>query len=90
MSIEQLDGGMADLTIRRRLGTAPSERGGCSAGGQCPDIFELESGDFAIIGADVSLDLALPADAGRSETERTVLVPRAVLLAALRDLSDCI
>jgi hypothetical protein len=90
MSIEQSGGRTADLTIQRRLGTAPSERGACSAGGQCPDVFELASGDFAIIGADVSLDLDLPADAGRSETERTVVVPRAVLLAAMRDLSDCV
>jgi hypothetical protein len=90
MSIDQPDGRTADLTIQRRLGTAPSERGACSAGGQCPDIFELASGDFAIIGADVSLDLALPADAGRSETERTIVVPRAVLLAAIPDLSDSI
>ena len=88
MSIEQSDSRSADLTIRRRLGTTPAERGPCSAGGQCPDVFELASGDFAIIGVDVSHDLALPADAGRSEAERAILVPRSVLLAAMRDLRD--
>ena len=73
--------------IRRRLGTAPRDREACGQSGDCPDVFELESGDFAIIGQDVSGKLVLPADAGRSEDERIVLVPREVLLAALRDLS---
>lgn len=84
MSMEHDNGG---LTVLRRLGTAPQAREACSYGGDCPDVFELANGDFAIIGEDVSLDLELPADAGRSATERTVVVPRAVLLAALRDLS---
>lgn len=88
MSIEQPESRSADLTIQRRLGTAPAERGACSAGGQCPDVFEMTSGDFTIIGLDVSHDLALPTDAGRSAAERAVLVPRAVLLAAMRDFSD--
>lgn len=53
----------------------------------CPDVFELSSGDYAVIGLDVSESIALPADAGRSATERVVMVPRDVLLAAFRDLS---
>jgi len=87
MSIEQRDSGSMDLTIRRRLGTAPGERGACSPDGQCPDIFELASGDFAVIGVDVTFDLTLPVDAGRSETERIVVIPRPVFLAAMRDLA---
>lgn len=85
MSMEHDNGG---LTVLRRLGTAPQAREECSYGGDCPDVFELANGDFAIIGEDVSLALELPADAGRSATERTVVVPREVLLAALRDLSS--
>lgn len=54
----------------------------------CPDVFELSSGDFAVIGLDVSESLALPADAGRSEAERVVMIPREVLLAAAKDLSS--
>jgi hypothetical protein len=90
MSMEQNNGEPAGLAVRRRLGTAPSEREACSYGGDCPDVFELANGDFAIIGQDVSLELDLPADAGRSEAERTVVLPRNVLLAALRDLSGSI
>jgi hypothetical protein len=73
--------------VVRRLGTAPAERRGCSGSGDCPDVFELESGDFAIIGQDATGGIALPADAGCSAEERVVVVPRAVLLAAFADLS---
>ncbi len=77
-----------DLRVNRRFGLAPAERADCTSSGNCPDVFELGNGDFAIIGTDVSLDLDLPADAGRSETERIVVVPREVMLAAVRDLSS--
>ena len=73
-------------TIVRRLGTAPSQRG-CSYVNDCPDVFELDSGDFAIIGTDATDSIALPGDAGRSLHERVVVVPRKVLLAAFADLS---
>ena len=73
--------------ITRRLGIAPVRRDSCTNATSCPDVFELASGDFAVIGEDVSAGLALPADAGRSMTERTVLVPREVFLAAVRDLA---
>jgi len=62
----------------------------CSEGSNCPDLFELECGDFAIIGTDVSGRLEIPADAGCSDTERVVMIPREVLLSALRDLSGSI
>ena len=78
-------GQVADAVVRR-LGTAPAERG-CSAASDCPDVFELESGDFAIIGQDATGGVSLPADAGCSAAERVVVVPRAVLLAAFEDLS---
>lgn len=74
--------------IARRLGTAPRDREGfaCAATNDCPDMFELSTGDYAVIGLDVSDHLPLPADAGRSATERVVMVPREVMLAAARDL----
>jgi len=75
--------------VIRRLGTAPRDRSGpkCGSSLDCPDVFELSNGDFAIIGLDVSESMTLPADAGRSATERVVMVPREVLLAAFNDLS---
>jgi len=76
-------------TITRRLGTAPRNRTGlkCASSVDCPDVFELSTGDYAIIGLDASGTISLPEDAGCSTTERIVIVPRAVLLAAAEDLS---
>lgn len=87
MASEHANVEVVELSVRRRLGVAPRERDSCTQSGNCPDVFELANGDFAVIGRDVSLELDLPEDAGRSEAERTVVVPREVLMAALRDLS---
>jgi hypothetical protein len=56
----------------------------------CPDIFELSSGDFAVIGTDVTeeLEALLPADAGRADYERIVVVSRETLVAARRDIPE--
>lgn len=78
-----------EMTLRR-LGTAPAERErACVACNNCPDVFELPDGDFAVIGLDATADIAphLPADAGCGPGERIVRVPRAVLIAARADLA---
>jgi hypothetical protein len=79
--------------IRRRLGPAPHANGTetpCLQG--CPDIFELETGDFALIGRDITADLAgrLPADAGCGPDERIVWIPRRTLVLAKTDIPDAI
>jgi len=71
--------------ILRRLGSSPAERSTeCAACNNCPDLFELEDGDFAVIGRDVTSEVIshLPGDAGCGSDERIVRIPRAVLLAA--------
>lgn len=76
--------------ILRRLGVAPAARmDECVACNNCPDVFELEDGDFAVIGFDVTNELAkrLPGDAGCGPGERIVRVPRAVFEAACRDIA---
>lgn len=75
--------------ILRRLGTSPKDReAACVACANCPDVFELEDGDFAVIGKDETpiLGQSLPPDAGYGDHERIVRVPRDVLLAAGREL----
>jgi hypothetical protein len=54
----------------------------------CPDIFELASGDFAIIGIDITEASAkhLPPSAGCGPDERIVLVPRKTLVLAKSDI----
>jgi len=57
----------------------------CSGGHGCPDLLELESGDFAVIGTDIT-DHApkLPTGSGCGAGERIVQIPRS-LLVALRE-----
>ncbi|MEU9331882.1 hypothetical protein AB0D49_01795 [Streptomyces sp. NPDC048290] len=75
--------------IIRRLGVSPRLRGSTN-GATCPDIFELEDGNFAVIGTDVtdSLESQLPSDAGRADYERIVVITRETLVRAKADIPD--
>ena len=74
----------------RRLGPDPHANGAQSAGCRgCPDIWELDNGDFAVIGLDMTaLTDMLPPSAGCGPDERMVRVPRNVLVGAKRDIPD--
>ncbi|MFF7971213.1 hypothetical protein [Streptomyces sp. NPDC007905] len=77
------------MKIVRRLGASPRERG--SVNGQtCPDIFELQDGNFAVIGTDrtEALDPELPPDAARGGHERIVVISRETLVRAKADIPD--
>lgn len=77
------------MKIVRRLGTPPAQR--CNTDIGCPDVFELDDGRFAVIGADATADLddqLATLQAGRGAGERIVVVPRDVLLAALADATE--
>jgi hypothetical protein len=70
----------------RRLG--PVSVLPCSGGHGCPDLLEMESGDFAVIGTDIT-DIAsakLPTGSGCGPGERIVQVPRRMLMAAKHDI----
>jgi hypothetical protein len=74
----------------RRLGPDPHANGartyGCSG---CPDIWELENGDFAIIGTDITAVAdKLPASASCGPDERMVRIPRKTLVLAKADIPD--
>lgn len=75
----------------KRLGLDPQANGVQCAGCQgCPDIWELEGGDFAIIGEDIT-DAALaklPPVAGCAQGERIIRLPRRVLVNAKRDIPN--
>ncbi len=72
--------------FKRRIGPHPHEGGGNASAGanNCPDIWELESGDFAIIGFERTAELAplLPKDAFLDPGEGIVVLPRHVLVKA--------
>jgi hypothetical protein len=79
--------------FKRRIGPDPHANGARTIALQgCPDIFELESGDFAMIGIDIT-DAAkpkLPPTAGCGPDERIVLIPRDLLVNAKPDIPDTI
>ena len=62
----------------------------CSGCRGCPDIWELENGDFAIIGMDITAAAIpnLPPSAGCAPDERIVRLPRNLLVNAKRHIPD--
>lgn len=58
----------------------------------CPDIFELDSGDFAIIGRDITGEAVahLPEDAGCGPDERIIWIPRKTLIRAKADIPEMV
>jgi hypothetical protein len=75
----------------RRLGPDPHANGAKTVGLEgCPDILELENGDFAVIGADItaaSIAHLLPT-VGCSPDERIIRIPRKTLVLAKPDIPD--
>ena len=74
----------------KRIGPDPHAGGAQSVGCHgCPDIWELDDGDFAVIGIDItSLAGSLPASAGCGPDERIVRIPRKTLVLAKTDIPD--
>lgn len=76
----------------RRLGPDPHANGAsteCLRG--CPDIFEMEDGDFAIIGKDITeFAEKLPPSASCGPDERMVRVPRRILVGAKQDIPEAV
>jgi hypothetical protein len=74
----------------RRIGPDPHANEATTPACQgCPDIWELENGDFAVIGIDMT-DAAtqLPPSAGCGPDERMVRIPRKTLVLAKLDIPD--
>jgi hypothetical protein len=82
----------ADLSasFQRRIGKSAHELGDTSGDASCPDIWELDNGDVAIIGQDAtsSYSSRLPAGVTVDSDERLVIIPRNMLLAAKPDIPD--
>lgn len=75
------------LMFVRRLGLVPGAAR-CPGGHGCPEILELASGDFAVIGTDITAEAvgSLPEGSGCAPGERVVRIPRRVLVLARRDI----
>lgn len=79
-------------TFARRLGTHPTLLPGPPANGKqgCPDIWELSNWDIAVIGRDLTGVYAgqLPEGVTVVSDERLVVIPRATIVAAKKDIPD--
>ncbi|MER7672871.1 hypothetical protein ABTY61_31070 [Kitasatospora sp. NPDC096128] len=79
-----------DAALTRRLGKSPAELGTTGGRDGCPDVWELDNGDIAVIGRDLTAayQARLPQDLVVGEGERLVVIPRITLLSAKEDLPD--
>ena len=77
--------------FKRRLGPDPHARGRQTVALHgCPDILELDSGDFAVIGIDITAagQALLPPSVSCGPDERMVRIPRQTLVLAKPDIPD--
>ncbi|TQF03839.1 hypothetical protein E6W39_18410 [Kitasatospora acidiphila] len=79
-----------DAVLIRRLGKSPAELGTTGGRDGCPDIWELDNGDIAVVGRDLTeaYQAGLPQDLVIGDGERLVVIPRITLLAVKADLPD--
>jgi len=79
--------------IIRRLGPDPHADGAqTSSLNGCPDILELEGGDFAVIGVDITeaANGKLTFGANCGPDERIVRIPRKTLVLAKQDIPESV
>ena len=80
------------MTFLKRL--APESAGSvvrCYGTAGCPDIWQLDDGDFAVIGADITQHASeLPPSAGCAPHERMVKIPRRLLVQAKAHIPDTV
>ena len=82
---------LEDQMFQKRLGPDPHANGAQTSGlSGCPDVWALTSGDFAIIGIDITdaTRKLLPPSANCGPDERIVLVPRKTLVLAKPDIPN--
>ena len=80
-----------NMNVIRRLGPDPHADGRKTIGlNGCPDILELDSGDFIVIGETVtqSARSALPSSASCGPDESIIRIPRNTLVLAKPDIPD--
>jgi hypothetical protein len=72
------------INFTHRIGPDPHANGlQTSSANGCPDIWEIEGGDFAVIGPDITASVGeLPPTAGCGPDERIIRLPRRILVDA--------
>jgi hypothetical protein len=76
--------------FRRRLGKSAHELGTTSGNASCPELWELDNGDVAVIGTELTAAYAgrLPAGVSIDPGERLVVVPRSTIISIKADIPD--
>lgn len=76
--------------FRRRIGKSAQELGVSDNGDECPDIWELDNGDVAVIGRDLTANYAgrLPKGVVIGPGEKLVVIPRSMMISAKPDIPD--
>lgn len=74
----------------RRLGKSAAELGTTGGRDGCPDIWQLDNGDIAVIGRDLTAHYLsrLPQGASIASDERLIVIPGITLAAAKPDIAD--
>jgi hypothetical protein len=80
----------SSASFLRRLGKSSRELGQTTGNTGCPDIWELDNGDVAVIGQDLTgvYEARLPDGVTVDPSERLVIIPRKTILAAKKDIPD--
>ncbi|WP_046468851.1 hypothetical protein [Allosalinactinospora lopnorensis] len=76
--------------FKRRLGKTAAELGDSRIGKDCPEFWELDDGDVAIIGRDATRLLAdrIPPQVSMAPDERIVVVPGNQFRSTVADVVD--
>ncbi|MFF4475758.1 hypothetical protein ACFY1A_01785 [Streptomyces sp. NPDC001520] len=80
----------ASALFERRLGKSADEFGNSDGNDECPDIWQLDNGDVAVIGRDLTAVYGsrLPQGVSLAPDERLVVIPGNMLRAAKKDIAD--
>lgn len=82
----------ADTSVgfSRRMGRSAQDLGLSSSSSSCPDFWQLENGDYAMIGTDATNAYAhrLPDGVSLAAGERLVILPGPIVRAAKSDIPD--
>lgn len=78
------------MKLVRRLSDEPASLRMSRNGNRCPDVWETDTGDYVIVGQDVTAELGsqFPADTELDTNEKVVLVPKAVLESAIKRINN--
>jgi hypothetical protein len=77
-------------SFRRRLGKSAHELGSTTGDASCPELWELDNGDIAVIGTELTLAYRdrLPAGVSIDRHESLIVIPRSTIVSAKADIPD--